>query len=525
MQATEIDRIVTGAKGIDRACGRCGMALWAGLFATSVAATGAMADEAPPELTTNWENTVTTTAAQRLNDNFRPFGYGYPGGAGSATAYDRGAFTPLRLDLLTELEMDYGPVGLRTTADARAERTLAKPSFDGSQGSRTEAELREAFVHGSTSIGEDQRLTVRLGRHTVIWGESVYFPTNGIAGGQAPIDTSMVEKISGYQGETIFLPVGQMSAIWQPGGSLAVEAYYQFEWRPSRIGSLGEYVAGSGPAYLARSEGNRPNSSDQYGVAVKWHRGDSDLGLYALSFDAKIPTLQFHPEAGLGNSPFGPVIGTYREDFPRGIQIYGISVAGPLGAASYGAEISARRNMPLVTGPVVYPLRGEQSAGATRSEYPEGDTLQAQFSWSYMTPPLPWVPDGAKWTGEIAANSLLQTTDDANLRSLDRTRNAAALRTVFQPQFLQALPRLDLTIPIGLGVNLFGLSAIDPQMNRGTGDISIGVVGTYDAVWTGALSLIHYFGTAKNVFPYTFTPAGRPLADADFISLSIQHSF
>lgn len=519
-------------------------ALWGGLLALFAAAP-ALADDSHPQLATTWNNTVTSTVAQRLGDGAIGVGYGYPGGAGSAVAYDRGAYTPLRLDWLSEFDMDYGAVGLHASAAARVERALVSASansngvvchqpqpnaFDLAEavcpGGLVAAEIRELYLHGSTAVGKDQTVTVRLGRQTVIWGQSLYFPGNGIAAGQAPIDTSMVEKISGYTGEIVFLPVGQVSASWRLGANWTIEAYDQFEWRESRIGSVGDFVSaaaagvatppGGGTAYFALGGSTTPNSTDQYGLAVKWTHGDTDYGLYALSFDAKIPTLQLHPASGLAAGPLGPLIGTYSEEFPTGIQIYGVSMAGPLGAASYGAELSARHNMPLLTGPIRYP---------GHFEYPTGDTLHAQFSWTTMTPPLPWVPDGAKWTGEIAANSLLSVTQNAGLRTLDRTRNAAALRTVFEPQFLQAQPHLDLSLPIGLGFTLFGLSSVDPQMNRGTGDISIGLVAKYQDTWTAALTLTHYFGKAKNLFPYTFVPAGQPLANADFIALSVQRGF
>lgn len=495
-----------------------------------------MADEPPPQVTTKWDNTLTMGVAQKLNDGKVGAGYGYPGGAAAVAAYDRGAFTPLRLDWLSELAVDYGALGLKTSAAARFERSLASDSeslgchqpsaniFDLPRelcpGTHLEGEIREAYVHGSASLGEDQTLTVRLGRQTLIWGESLYFPTNGIASGLAPIDTSMVEKLSGYSGEATFLPVGQISATWQPAGNWTVEAYYQFEWRPSRIGTVGDTLSAStaglsplpgGPDIFLRGGRDTPSSTDQYGLALKWHHGETDYGLYTMRFDAKVPILQLH-------SGSGPT-GTYDEDFPRGIEIYGVSLAGTIGSASYGAEVSARRHMPLVTGPLV------DAGNAGEADYPRGDTLHAQFSWNYVTPPLPWIPDGAKWTGELAANTLLQATENPGGRNLDRTKSAAALRVVFEPQFLGVLPRLNVSLPIGFGVNLFGLSPVDPQMNRGTGDISIGLIAKYREVWTAALNLTHYFGTAKNVFPYTFVPAGHPLDDADFVALSIQRSF
>lgn len=521
----------------------------AAILAFSTIAAGAATSDADSPLTATWENTVTTTVAQRLDHGSTTLGYGYPGGAGSAGAYDGAAFTPARLDLLSELAVDYQAFGFRTSIAARLEQADANgedseygtgcyPPFGedsdlafGHCGHvRGEAEVRDAFIHGSTAFDPDQRLSFRFGRQTVIWGESVYFPGNGIAAGQAPIDTSMIEKITGYQADTVFLPVGQLAVSWQPGGGVAIDVYDQFEWRRSRIGSLGDYVDAADanllglaagmhvPSFLVERDGSTPLSLGQYGLALKWQRGDVDYGLYALRYDAKDPTLHVELGAGLGAAPDGAVVGTYREEFARGIEIYGASMAGSAGPASYGAEISARRNMPLVTGPIV-----DASGGGY--DYPAGDTLQAQASWSYITPPLPGISDGAKWTGEVAANRLLRVTANPDLRSLDRTSSAAAMRTVFEPQFLGVLPRVDLKVPISLGVNLFGLSAIDPQMNRGTGDVSLALVATHGGTWTGALNLTHYLGTAKNVFPYDFVMPGRRLSEADFVSFSVQRSF
>src|SRR5208337_4932323 len=94
-----------------------------------------------------------------------------------------------------------------------------------------------------------------------------------------------------------------------------------------------------------------------------------------------------------------------RLEYPEGIQIYGLSLAGPLGDATFGAEISARRNMPLVE-------RGILSAYGEDGRHPIGDTLHAQFSWVYVTPPLPWVSAGANWSGEVAANRVLGAITD-----------------------------------------------------------------------------------------------------------------
>jgi hypothetical protein len=141
-------------------------------------------------------------------------------------------------------------------------------------------------------------------------------------------------------------------------------------------------------------------------------------------------------------------------------------------------------------------------------------------------PPAPVLPGGAKWTGELAVNRLLDAALNGAQITSGRTRDAAALRTIFEPAFFQVLPRVDITTPVGLGYNFFGLSTVDPAMNRGTGDISIGATATLDQVWKGAITLIHYFGDSKTP-PIFFATVGgsRSLADWDSIGVSVKRTF
>jgi hypothetical protein len=473
----------------------------------------------------NWNNTITFGAAAHTNGYVSGFvGDSYVFGAGTATAYDRGRFTPLRGDLLSELSVEKQGFGLEASALGRIEKIespagTASPYLGCSRDvgdeicsfPRGTVEPLNAFIHGTAALGGEQRLTLRIGRHSLFWGESLYFPENGIVAGMAPVDPSLVGTLGAYSAKSGYLPVGQISASWQATSALTLELYDQFEWRRSRIDIFEAHPA------------DTPSSTDQYGAALHWHRQGFDYGLYALRYDAKTPVL--HLEGGSGPaaavSAYALAPAAYREQFPRGIEIYGVSLAGPLGNATFGAEFSARRNMPLLTGVIT-----DSSGGSTTARaFPAGDSWHAQFSWTYVTPPLPGIPAGATWTGEIAANGLIATTAHPELLTLDRSRHAAAFRTVFEPQFLQVLPRLDLSLPVGFGYNFLGLSPLDPVMNRGTGDLSLGVTATFDRVWIAALTWTHYLGTAKNTFPYNFVPAGRPLDTADFIALAVQRSF
>ena len=143
-----------------------------------------------------------------------------------------------------------------------------------------------------------------------------------------------------------------------------------------------------------------------------------------------------------------------------------------------------------------------------------GNTLQAQLSSvSTLSPNSLW--QGADLSAEIAVNDRLDVTSDANLLAPGRDRFASAFRAVLEPHYYQVLPALDLSVPIGLGYDVFGKSSIDSSMNQGAGDFEIGVNATYRTVWEGSLTFTHFFGPTER----------QPFADRDFISLSIQRTF
>jgi hypothetical protein len=124
----------------------------------------------------------------------------------------------------------------------------------------------------------------------------------------------------------------------------------------------------------------------------------------------------------------------------------------------------------------------------------------------------------------MAGNHLLAVTANRDQLVPGRTSSAVALRSVFAPQFFQVLPRLDLTVPIGVGYNVIGLSEVIPEMNRGTGDVGIGLSATLDQSWTATLNLTHYFGASKIPFLYAANACPR-MSQWDYVAMTVQHSF
>jgi hypothetical protein len=407
-------------------------------------------------------------------------------------------------------------------------------------------ELQNFYISDTINLGEDLPLSFKLGRQVSLWGESLYFPENGIAGAQTPIDTFRYKPIASYDDNQQLLPVGQLTFSLQPTDGFSIIGYYQFEWRRDRISpydaeisnqeivtedSIRQIVlprAGGQPVVFNRVQDEASASNDQFGVGIRQRLGDFDFGLYGLSFNAKAP--EFDAHLPFSDSDENPNVGTYDLFYPRDIEVFGASLSGPLGDGTFGAEISGRRNQPLVNPGVIVTATEEVGDGddgkADADRFPLGDTFHAQFSWIYPIAPFSWLPDGADFSGEVAGNHLIAATAQPQLITPGRTQTAAALRTVFEPHFFQIVPRVDLSIPVQLGYNLFGNSSVDPSMNRGTGDITLGANLTLDETWKLALSGTHYIGDTKNAF-LPDTPVGltESLSRQDFISLSFKTSF
>lgn len=397
------------------------------------------------------------------------------------------------------------------------------------------AELVNAFFYGSTELA-GMPFSFRVGRHTLLWGESLFFPDNGIAAGQAPVDEIKVLGNPASYAKDVFMPVTQASASLQFFHGLTAEAYYQFEWRRTRLPGAGSYFstadffdAGgerfifSPGQYLFRERDITPPSSGQYGIALRWSSGQIDYGLYALRFNVKDPQIYYRLgiAAASGNPPIvtDPSIvdlaigkvGTYNLVYPQGIETYGASASGYLGSTNIAAEISGRRNMPLVSIPL-FVLPGQLADGKGNPLYALGDTLHIQVS-TVTTFARSMLWDRATLNAEFAVNRRLDVTRNATALDPTSDKMAAEFRGTFEPTYFGVLPNLDLTPSLGLGYS-FGNSSTDSE-NRGGGDIEFGVTAVYRVVWAGNIMLTHFLGSATR----------QPLADRDFIRFSIQRTF
>lgn len=413
------------------------------------------------------------------------------------------------------------------------------------------AELLDAFVFGSFDIG-DTRLNLRAGQHSVLWGETLFFGANGIAGAMAPVDVIKLASVPGTQFKEAIRPVPQISAQWQLG-NVSLGAFYQFRWEANRLPAAGSYFSSLdfqpeggefmylGPMVSTKLPNMKAKNSGQGGVSLRFTAGETDFGIYAVRFHNKshqvvnYPGLRFLPDGSLLTDPTGaPIIApinfqlAYNED----ITTLGVSASRTFGAVQLSAEASVRDNQDLAaSGAVDLHLlgAGPVTNNSDTPAYAVGKTAHFNLSTMWSLPSTPLMPE-AMFMGEIMWNRVLSVDEAASSIDPNSTRDATALRFILEPTYRQVLPGLDLSVPFGVGYSPKGSrsQALGPSLPADNGgDVSIGLNGSYLDVWRFSLAYNHFFGEARPllggespVFTY-----GQFMKDRNFIAFSVRRSF
>lgn len=367
-------------------------------------------------------------------------------------------------------------------------------------------ELGTAFVRDRFQIG-GVPVTLRLGRQSLLWGESLFFPEDGLSAGQAPVDGIKALSQPLVQNQEVFLPVTQAYLRADLGGGFSLQGYEQLEWRRDRTPGVASYFSsfdaadvGGQRAFLPggvsvfRARDATPDGFDQFGVALRYASGKIDLGLYALRYDSKSGFLQ-------------TASGAYHLVFPRGIETVGMSVSTYAGDSTLSGEVSVRRHMPLVS---------QGFSGVSGSVEPPafGQTLLALASYQHVLPTgRLW--QGAALTAELSTTELLDLESGGAHRLPGTTRFSSAAQAVFAPQYFEVLPQLELTLPVGVRWGLSGRSSVDPAQVARVGNITVGITAAYRAVWLAGVSFTHFLGPVTQ----------QRLADRDFLTVSISRTF
>lgn len=545
--------------------------------AVLVLGVAAQAAETPPgsdSLELNWTNTFRYGVAWRLKDFDAALAH--PNGDDGDRNFGKGLVSN-RIELLSELDARArNGLGARVSAigwyDSVYNGRNDNPGFAGGavpnqtsvafdQFTRKtrglhgrKIELRDAFVQGRVELG-GMPLIARLGQHALVWGESLFFAANAIAGGQSAYDISRLLADPTAQAKEFVLPVPQLSAQLQLGASLALGAYVQFRHRANRLPAVGSYfsvsdVVGDGAEQMwigagsavARERDLDADDSGQFGLQARWRIGETDLGLYAIRFHDKDP--QQVTRLGLvtipGIPPFVAPTGYYLT-YHEATTTLGLSASHSFGEVNLAAEASVRRNQSLgssghavdasaLAPPGVVPA----SDNADHPAYALGNTAHLNVSAIWSLQPSPAWRE-ALLIGELAWNRLLSCRKSCTALDPNATRDAVSLRAVFEPTYRQVVPGLDLGVPLGLGWTPRGSRPVLGPLaypSEGGGDFTLGLNGTYEQVWRFNLAYTHFFGDAASLLDLPADPSippsftyQQPRRDRDFVAISVRRSF
>jgi hypothetical protein len=483
-----------------------------------------------PDLRLRWDNTLKYSSAWRVQKQSQTLLAPINADDGDRN-FARG-FISNRLDLLSEVDLTYREYNLRNDNDspgtvnsfsvAPDHFTHATRDLHGRK-----AELLDALAFVTTDV-HGLPINVRAGRHTLLWGESILIPDNGIANAQAPLDAIKALSVPASQAKELFMPVAQASAQLGPLAGLSVAGFYQFEWRRTRLPAAGSYfstsdVLDAGGERLLLQSGALFRGKDltapnlgQWGGAVRYQvtRIDTELGGYFINYHDKLPQLYLRPGAGV--DPSIGKIGEYFLSFQESIRLVGGSFSTAFGPWSVQGEGHVRLGTPLTSVPQMI----TPATVADNDEHPlyaMGNTVHAQLSTVHVFAPRPFW-SAAALTVEAAGQGLLEITKNKPaFEATKRNRYAWGLRGLFIPTYYQVLPDLDLSIPMTLVYNPSGKAPISPfngGADRG-GNASLGLSGEYRKVWLASVQLSLFFGK----------PEYQQRNDRGFVSAYLQRTF
>jgi hypothetical protein len=515
-------------------------------------------DTGNPDWKLRWDTTVKYSLMQRLKDASpilsaqAPLTVNQDDGDNN---FKKGLVSN-RLDLLTELDLAGPGYGARVsgaawydsvyngttnntglTANHRPGNEFAPETRD-LMGRK--AQLLDAFVYGKFDLGE-RPASARLGRHTLLWGESLFFGANGIAGGQAPLDLIKLLSVPNATFKEIAMPTGKLSGQVQVSPDVTLGAYLTYEWAKTRLIPAGAYLSTSdamgpgaerilaGPvaSFTRTADLDAPNGG-QGGVQLRLRAPsiDTDFGLYAIRYHATSPS---NINTVLTGVPPALTPSSYRWMYHEGVRAFGASFAKSVGEWGWAGEVSLRQNTPLASsGQATLSTIGVNGGLNNNSNpgYAVGETAHAQVSWIASLGPS-FLSRESSFVGEVAWNTRLKVSRNENMLNPNADKSALATRMVFSPTYRQALPGLDISPRIGLGYTKGKSSAVGPGFGvDGGGDISLGLNAVYLGSWNLSVNYVNFLGKAAPTLDAKSNAAYlQALKDRNYLTVSLSTTF
>ena len=491
----------------------------------------------------------------------------------------QGGVSTSRLDLLSELDLSYqGRYGARLSAagwydyayrggDVSRSSTIQTPStyVGGDLSTYTLrryrgpwGEVLDAFAFATVDAGPVP-VTVKAGRHTVTWGESLMLSgaIHGISYSQAPLDLAKGFATPGVEAKELFRPLASVSAQSQITPTVSLAAQYFFEWQSYVYPEGGTFLgpadfAFNGPdgvyrrmgptdAFLKNGGVSYPREIGDWGVALRWKPEwlDGTFGLYYRRYTDKLGAVLLTANPG-GVGPLSPAMPSpfqYRQYYAEDVDLFAVSFAKQILGTSVGAEASYRRDTPLLAqmlgfavprpppvppqDPVLFPHGPPQLVG--NSYQARGDTVHGVlnavgvFSGGPLFPTASWALEAtySRWL-EVRANpdmffglgygvcrgdpALSATTPSLAKGKADgcATRDAFAVGAGFTPTWFRVFSGVDLLFPLNASWTIRGNSPVTLGGNEGSGTYGAGIAADLRNRYRVDLRYVDFFGRTKD---------------------------
>lgn len=522
-----------------------------------------------PDLSVRWDNTVRLNYGQRVEERDNRIGNTAIADEGTYS-FDKNDAVAQRLDLLSELDVIWRKRhGFRVSAAGWADAAYGDksrsnpnpplngiPSYPNNDYSHytkrfyqgPSGEILDAFVFSGFDLGEVP-VQVKAGRHTLYWGESLFLGghIHSIAYSQNSLDIQKGFATPGTEAKELFRPLNQLSAQAQLTDTLSVAGQYLFQWEAARYPEGGTYLGpvdfvfngpqrqfvSAGAGFAWRGDPVEPQQHGEFGLSARWSPKPLDggtIGFYYRRYADKLPQVLVTRLGAASTSEYNLV---YADD----IQLYGVSFAKNIGGVSVGAEVSQRRNTPLLAQTLgVAP--GKPDSGETKG--PRGDTWHALVN-AVGVLPRTGVFDAAAWAAELqwsrwdkvrSGANLFQAEGFAPCAGRDKWDGCATKEYVgasfsFTPTWYQVFPGVDLSLPLTYAVGLHGNAAVVFGGNERLGNYSIGLGADVFQKYRFDLKYIDYVGRFKDNGASVTSANGLTtyLRDRGFISLTFKTTF
>jgi len=520
-----------------------------GLAVAGLWSGGAGAFEIPTgndDIVIRWDQTLKYNAGWRIQGRDHNIADTWAYQAGDYL-FDRGDMVTNRFDLLSEFDFAYKKLyGFRVSGAAWKDfaydsKVKGSPLYDtplfqsgalcggvdcrtaypGNRFTRSvqryytqSAEFLDAFVFGRVFEQGEANIDVKAGRHMVYWGESLFSPIHGVSYSQGPVDFRKAMATPGSEAKELFLPLNQISAHANITSNWSMAAQYYLEWKPYRIYEGGTYFTYADPffqagttylglPYVADAQHGpfkRPDNRGDWGVNLKYAAEFGTLGFYVRHFDDKVMGVFTDTTTG-----------ALTNGYAKNVKIYGVSYSTQIKATgtAIGAEIVRRENTALnsVFGGLGMAQGNTWHALVNAMHFfgktPLFDSAILMGELTYNR--LDAVTSGKEfyWArGYTGANGVAGSLNCTNayggLGGVDdgcATKDFWGLAVNFTPTWYQALPSLDLSMPLHYDIGLKGNAAVPFGGNQDSGTWSVGVSATYLQDYFFTLAYTQYFGT------------------------------